>query len=82
MFITIDGIDESYKVIGLLTNLTDSQKEAVCEYYDSFFVGKCFKDYKKDCFPIYFKVDESFASLLESKGIEDLGNWILLTANK
>lgn len=52
---TVDGIDESYKVIGLLTNLTDSQKEAV---------------------------HGDFASLLESLGIEDLDNWILLTANK
>jgi len=55
---TVVWLDENYKFIGLLTNLTDSQKEAVCKDADE------------------------FASLLESLGIDDLDNWILLTANK
>ena len=66
---TVDGIDENYKILGFVSELTDEQKAMVCECYDSAFVGKCFKDYQRDTFPIYFKIDESFASLLTSLNV-------------
>jgi len=74
--------NENYKILGFVSNLTDEQKAMVCECYDSAFVGKCFKDYQRDTFPIYFKIDESFASLLTSLGIDENDNPILLTCNK
>jgi len=67
---------------GFVSELTDEQKEGVCEHYDSAYVGKCFKDYKTSNFPIYFKASESFASLLTSLGIDENDNPILLTCNK
>lgn len=94
---TVDGIDENYKFIGLLTNLTDGQKEAVCKDADEF--ASLLESLKVFTVNPYGEEPESYEDWSSGKAIafiqgtndriylwqtaqEHVGNYVLLTANK
>jgi len=76
---TVDGIDENYKILGFVSELTDEQKEDVVDKSKFYNI---YLDYVKGAYIEHLSLQKSFASLLTSLGIDENDNTVLLTCNK
>jgi len=71
-----------WKIEGFVSNLTDEQKEGVVPNVDVTGYGKLFPNYLDDEGNLFMDVGQSFETIVESLGIEQTDNYILLICNK